>query len=128
MPALADLALRAGDFLAVVVDAEVVAGVALLGAVLAGAVAGQRPGEGDLVLAPGPLHVDQGGVAAVDEVLAGEQAPALQPGVDAGHGCVSALVADMVATSVMTLGPSSAQVSVTWARYPVQRVTWPRRE
>ena len=77
MPALADLALRAGDFLAVVVDAEVVAGVALLGAVLAGGVAGQRPGEGDLVLAPGPLHVDQGGVAAVGEVLGGEQAPAL---------------------------------------------------
>ena len=33
-----------------------------------------------------------------------------------------------MATSVMTLGPSSEQVSVTWARYPVQRVTWPRRE
>jgi hypothetical protein len=42
--------------------------------------------------------------------------------------CLSSLVAGMVATSVMTLGPSSAQVSVTWARYPVQRVTWPRRE
>lgn len=64
MPALADLALRAGDLLAVVVDAEVVAGVALLDAVLAGAVAGQWPGEGDLVLAAGPFHVDQGGVAA----------------------------------------------------------------
>ena len=86
VPALADLALRAGDFLAVVVDAEVVAGVALLVAVLAGGVAGQRPGEGDLVLAPGPLHVDQGGVAAVGQVLGGEQAPALQPGVDAGQG------------------------------------------
>ena len=80
MPALADLALRAGDLLAVVVDAEVVAGVAVLVAVLAGAVAGQRPGEGDLVLAAGPLHVDQGGVAAVDEVLCGEQAPALPAG------------------------------------------------
>ena len=40
-----------------------------------------------------------------------------------GRASVSALVAGMV----MTLGPSSAQVSVTWARYPVQRVTWLRR-
>jgi hypothetical protein len=87
VPPLADLALRAGDFLAVVVDAEVVAGVTLLVPVLAGGVARQRPGEGDLVLAPGTLQVDQGGVAAVDEVLGGEQAPVLQPGVDAGHGC-----------------------------------------
>ena len=79
---LADLALGTGDFLAVVVGTEVVAGVALLGAVLAGAVAGQRPGEGDLVLAPGPLHVHQGGVAAVGQVLAGEQAP----GAPAGRG------------------------------------------
>lgn len=86
MPALADLALGAGDFLAVVVDAEVVAGAAFLGAVLAGGVARQRPGEGDLVLAPGPFHVDQGGVAAVHQVLGGGQAPVLQPGVDAGQG------------------------------------------
>src|SRR5216684_2033254 len=86
VPAPADLALRAGDFLAVVVDAEVVAGVALLDAVLAGAVTRQRPGEGDLVLAPGPLHVDQGSVAAIDQVLGGEQAPARQPAVDTGPG------------------------------------------
>src|SRR5262249_25569690 len=86
VPPLADLALGAGDFPAVVVGAEVVAGVALLDAVLAGAVAGQRPGEGDPVLAPGPLHVHQGGVAAVHQVLVGEQAPTLQPGVDPGQG------------------------------------------
>jgi hypothetical protein len=49
MPPLADLALRAGDLLAVEVDAKVVAGVAVLVAVLPGAVARQRPGEGDLV-------------------------------------------------------------------------------
>jgi hypothetical protein len=116
VPSLADLALRAGYLLAVVVDAEVVAGVALLVAVLAGAVAGQRPGEGDPVLAPGPLHVDQGGVAAVRQVLAGEQAPALQPGVDPGQGLPVVAGGGMVATSVMTLGASSAQVSVTWAR------------
>jgi hypothetical protein len=42
--------------------------------------------------------------------------------------CLSSLVAGMVATSVITLGPPSAQVSVTWARYPVHLVTWPRRE
>src|SRR5207237_562157 len=42
VPALAGLALGAGDFLAVVVDAEVVAGVSLLVAVLAGGVARQR--------------------------------------------------------------------------------------
>jgi len=75
MPALADLALRAGGLLAVVAGAEVVAGVALLGPVLAGRVSGQRAGEGDLVDAGGPLHVDQGGIAAVDEVGGGEQAP-----------------------------------------------------
>jgi hypothetical protein len=86
MPPLADLALGTGDFPAVVAGAEGVAGVALLDAVLAGAVAGQRPGEGDPVLAPGPLHVHHKGVAAVGQVLAGEQAPALQPGVDPGQG------------------------------------------
>jgi hypothetical protein len=119
VPPLADLALRAGDFLAVLADSEVVAGVALQGAVLAGGVAGQWPGAGgDLVLAPGPLHRDQGGVAAVGEVPGGEQAPALQPGVDASHAAVPALVAGMVvvATPAMTLGPSAEQVSVTWAR------------
>jgi len=85
VPPLADLALRTGDLLAVVVDAEVVAGVALLGAVLAGGVAGQRPGEGDLVLAPGSFHVDHGCVAAIGQVLGGEQVPVLQPGVDCGQ-------------------------------------------
>jgi hypothetical protein len=77
VPALADLALRAGDFLA----AEIVAGVALLGAVLADGVAGQRPGEGDLVLAPGPLHVDQGDVAAVDPAVGSQRGGALLGGL-----------------------------------------------
>src|SRR5215472_6961894 len=128
VPPLADLALGAGDFPAVVVGAEVVAGVALLDAVLAGAVAGQRPGEGDPVLAPGPLHVHQGGVAAVHQVLAGSRPRRSSREWIPARACLSSLAAGMVATSVMTLGPSSAQVSVTWARYPVQRVTWPRRE
>jgi hypothetical protein len=116
VPSPADLALRAGDFPAVEVDAEVVAGVAVLVAVLAGAVAGQRPGERDLVLAPGPLHVDQGGVPAVGQVPGGEQARCASRAWISATAAVSALVAGMVATSVMTLGPSSAQVSVTWAR------------
>ncbi|MDH6146015.1 hypothetical protein P3T35_008077, partial [Kitasatospora sp. GP30] len=30
------------------------------------------------------LQVDQGGVAAVDQVLVGPQSPVFQPGVDAG--------------------------------------------
>jgi hypothetical protein len=59
MPPVADLALGAGDCPAVVVDAELVAGVALLDSVLAGAVVGQRPGEAHPVLAPGPLPVHQ---------------------------------------------------------------------
>src|SRR5262249_8401006 len=47
VPPLADLALGAGDFPAVVVDAEVVAGVALLDAVLAGVGWRRRaPGRG----------------------------------------------------------------------------------
>ena len=83
---------------------------------LAGAVAGQRPGQGDPVLAPGPLHVHQGGVAAVRQVLAGQQAPALGREWIPARACLSSLVAGMVATSVMTSVPSSAQVSVTWAR------------
>jgi hypothetical protein len=43
VPPVADLALRAGDLLAVEVDAEVVAGIALLGAVLAGGLPGSGP-------------------------------------------------------------------------------------
>jgi hypothetical protein len=53
-------------------------------AVLAGGVAGQRPGEGDLLLGAGPLDVNEGGVPAVGEVAAGIHARLFQPGVDAG--------------------------------------------
>jgi hypothetical protein len=86
VPASADLAPRAGDLLAVEIDPEVVADVSALVAVLAGWVAGQRAGEGDLVEVGGPLHQDQGGIAAVGQVGGGQQAPAGQPGVDAGQG------------------------------------------
>jgi len=69
VPALADLASGAGDLPAVEVDAEVVPVEALVPAVLTGGVARQRPGDGDPVFAFGPVQVDQGGVAAVDQVL-----------------------------------------------------------
>ena len=75
------------------------------------------------MLAPGPLHAGQGGVAAIDEVLGGEQARRSSRAWILARASVPALAAGTVATSVMTLGPSSAQVSVTWARYPAQRVT-----
>ncbi|MEU3049913.1 hypothetical protein ABZ705_25955 [Streptomyces sp. NPDC006984] len=69
MPSRAGLALRAGDLLAVEVDMEVVAAEAVVLAVLAGGVDRQRPGDRDLVLAGRLFQMDQGGVAAVDQVL-----------------------------------------------------------
>lgn len=86
MPSLADRALRAGHLSAVDVDEEVVPAEALVLAVLAGGVARQRPGDRDLVLLGAPFHVDQGGVATVDQVLGGQQLAVPQPGVDAGQG------------------------------------------
>jgi hypothetical protein len=127
VPPLADLALGAGDFPAIVAGAEVVAGVAVLGAVLASAVAGQRPGEGDLMDAASPFHVDEGGVAAAGEMPAGSSPRPSSRVWMPFRAAMSALAAGMVATSVMILGPSSAQVLVTWARYPVHWVSWPRR-
>jgi hypothetical protein len=53
---------------------------------VAGWVARQRSGEGDLVLAGGVFQVDQTGVATVDEVLGGQQATTLETGMDAGQG------------------------------------------
>ncbi|MGW4735405.1 hypothetical protein ACWEQC_40735 [Streptomyces shenzhenensis] len=86
MPALADLALRAGDLPAVEVDVEVVPVEAFVLAVLAGGVARQWAADGDLVFAGGSFQVDQRGVAAVDQVLGGQQSATRQPGVDAGQG------------------------------------------
>jgi len=74
------------------------------------------------VLAPGPLHVHQGGVAAVHQVLAGEQAPALQPGVDPGQGLPVVAGGGHGGDVGDDVGPVFGAVSVTWARYPVQRV------
>jgi hypothetical protein len=113
---LADLALRAGDLLAVVVNVEVVAGVALLIAVLADAVAGQRPGERDLVLASGPLHVDREVYPPSAKCSPGSRPRRSSRAWIPARARLSSLVADMVATSVMTLGLSSEQVSVAWAR------------
>ncbi|GAA1932691.1 hypothetical protein GCM10009753_77940 [Streptantibioticus ferralitis] len=86
MPSLADLALGAGHLPAVEVDVGVVpAGVFIL-AVLTGGVARQRPGDRDLVFPGGLFQVDRGGVAAVDEVLGGQQTAELETGVDTGKG------------------------------------------
>ncbi|GAA4781702.1 hypothetical protein GCM10023220_00140 [Streptomyces ziwulingensis] len=85
MPAGAGLSLGAGDLLAVVVDVEVVPGEALVPTVLAGGVAVQRPGDGDLVVTGGLFQVAQGGVASVDQVLGGQQSATGQAGVDAGQ-------------------------------------------
>ena len=86
VPALADLALGAGDLSAVEVDVEVVPAETFVLAVLAGGVAWQWPADGDLVFAGGSFEVDQGGVAAVDQVLGGEQPATRQAAVDAGQG------------------------------------------
>jgi hypothetical protein len=72
VPALAELALGAGDLPAVEVDVEVVPAETFILAVLAGGVAWQHAADGDLVFACGSLQVDQGGAAAVDQVLAGQ--------------------------------------------------------
>jgi hypothetical protein len=85
VPALADLALGAGHLSAVEVDAEVVPAEAFVSAVLAGGVARKRTGDRDRVLLGCLCQVDQGGVAAVDQVLGGQQSPAGQAGVDPGQ-------------------------------------------
>jgi hypothetical protein len=72
VPACADLALGAGDLAAVEVDVEVVPGEAFVLAVLAGGVAAQWPGDGNLVLTCGLFQVGQRGVAGIDEVLSGQ--------------------------------------------------------
>lgn len=83
--ARADLSLGAGDLLLVVVDVEVVPGQALVAAVLAGGVALQRTGDGDLVFTGSVFQVGQRGVAGVAQVLGGQQAATRQAGVDAGQ-------------------------------------------
>lgn len=85
VPARADLPPRAGDLLTVVSDVEVIPGKALTSAVLAGGVARQWSGDGDLVFAGDLFQVGQRGVAAVDEVLDGQQAATGQARVDAGQ-------------------------------------------
>ncbi|ELS50282.1 putative Transposase [Streptomyces viridochromogenes Tue57] len=52
---------------------EVVPAEALASAVLPRGVSWQWSGDGDLVLPGGLLQVDQGGVAAVDQVLGGQR-------------------------------------------------------
>ena len=64
---------------------EVVAAEAVVPAVLAGGVDRQWSGDRDLVFAGCLFQMDQGGVAAVDQVLGGQQPAVLEPGVDAGQ-------------------------------------------
>jgi hypothetical protein len=59
---------------------------AFVAVVLAGGVARQWSGDGDLMLPGGVFQVDQGGVTTIDEVLSGQQTAAFQPGVDGGQG------------------------------------------
>ncbi|MFE3657875.1 hypothetical protein [Streptomyces sp. NPDC059165] len=89
MPSRAGLALRAGDLAAVEVDVEVVAAEAVVPAVLAGGVDRQWSGDRDLVFAGCLFQMDQGGVAAVDQVLGGQQPAALEPGVMPGSAFAS---------------------------------------
>ncbi len=85
VPAGADLAVRAGDLLAVEADVKIVPAEALAQAVLAGGVDRQRSADGDLMFACGSFQVDQRGVAAVDQVLGGQQPTPRQPSVEAGQ-------------------------------------------
>lgn len=64
---------------------DVVAAEAVVPAVLAGGVDRQWSGDCDLVFAGCLFQMDQGGVAAVDQVLGGHQPAARQAGVDAGQ-------------------------------------------
>lgn len=107
MPARAYLALGAGKpGLAVVVDVEVVPGEALGLAVLAGGVGPEWPGDGDLVFTGGLFQVGQGGVAGVDQVLGGQQPAVARRVWMPGRTWLSWVVAAVVATSVITVGPS----------------------
>lgn len=73
MSTLAELSLGAGDLLPVVVDVEFVPGEAIVLALLAGGVASEWPGDGDLVFKGGLFQVRQGGAASVDQVLGGQE-------------------------------------------------------
>lgn len=125
MPALADLPLGAGDLLAVVVDVEVVAGEAFTPTVLPGGVAPERPGDGDLVVMCGLCKVGQGGVAAVDQVLGGQQPRRCRRASMPGRTLLSWVVEAVVATSVITLGSSGAHVFVRRAENPFQLTMCP---
>lgn len=114
MPARADLSLAAGDLLLVVVDVDVVPCEALVLAVLAGGVALQRPGDGDLVFTGGLLQVGQGGVASVDQVL-GRQELAAVGGQLEDHG---ELIAPEYAVHGVTFVPLELLIDESWRPVP----------
>ena len=127
VPALADLALGAGDLSAVEVDVEVVPAEALVLTVLAGGVARQWAADGDLVLALGSFQVDQGDVATVDQVLGWQQSTTRRSGVDAGQSLAVVCGGRGGAQSIITLTLSEAHVSVTCAANPFQLMMCPWR-
>lgn len=76
---------------------------------LAGGFAWRRSGDGELVFSGGLFQRDQGGIATVDEVFGRQQATTLETGVDAGQRLRIAVVAAVVATSVITLALSASR-------------------
>lgn len=98
----AGLAVGTGDRAPVEVDGEVVSGEAGLFFVLPGAAGLDRSDEVDLVVSCGAVEQGDGDVAAVDQVLPGQQPTVAEPVVDAGRASVS-LVGVVVAMSVIRL-------------------------
>lgn len=83
---MAGLAVGAGDLALVEVDGEVVPGEAGLFLALPCAAGLDRADECDLVVAEGAVQQRDGEVAAVEQVLPGQQPAVTEPGVDAGEG------------------------------------------
>ncbi|OEJ36587.1 hypothetical protein BGK72_35960 [Streptomyces agglomeratus] len=79
---------------------------------LTGGVAPQWSRDGDLVFSGGLFQAGQGGIAGIDQVLGGQESAGARRVWMPGRTWLSWVVAAVVATSVITLGPSGAQVSV----------------
>ncbi|WP_329529288.1 hypothetical protein [Streptomyces sp. NBC_01462] len=79
------------------------------------------------MFAGGSFQVDEGGVAAVDQMLGRQQSATRQAGVDAGRAWPSLEAAEVVATSVITFTLPEAHVSVTCAANPFQLMMCPWR-
>lgn len=82
----------------------------------------ERPGHGDL-LACGGVQVAERDVAAVGQVPGGQRPRLASRAWMRVSASWSLTVEPVVATSVTRLTVSWSQVSVTWIRYPAQRVS-----